>query len=157
MDNTGFQLDQDQKLEILSLAYEKQIDAIISHNDLAFKVFSWATTLLLALIGYSMSQNPNLGIPDRVLLTSAVLLLFSTTFWWQRQNFLETAEHGQNVENLHRIFHLTGLGYFGSEEPALVREIHMARAKSRAKFGLSHYNLTLLIMTMITMLVLWTR
>ncbi|MDZ7302316.1 MAG: hypothetical protein ONB44_09250 [candidate division KSB1 bacterium] len=155
-ENTSFHLNQEMRLEILLLAYEKQIDAIINHNELSFKVFSWSTTLLLALVGYVMTQNPNLRILDRLLLSIATLVLFSMTFWWQKQNFVETTEHGQNVEKLHQILHLTEPDYFVNG-PVLEREIHMALAKSRAKSGLSPYNLILLVMTIVALSALWTR
>jgi hypothetical protein len=154
-DKTTVQADQDREMNILTLAYKEQIEAVVGHNDLAFKIFSWSTTLLLAAIGYVLSQSASLDVLERILLTAAIIAVCSITFWWQRRNFLETVEHGQNIERLHGILHLTDPGYFGIKGPVFDQGGHAARSASRARFGVSPHNLVLMAITAIVLLVLW--
>lgn len=144
-----------EDIPILALAYDNQVKAVMNHNELAFKVFSWSTTLILATVGYILSQNKNFDFSERTLISIAIIILSIMTFWWQRQNYVETVEHGQCMETLHKIFHLTEAGYFGIKEPVFSRKFHAANAAARARLGVSPYNIVLLAMTIVGLIVLW--
>ena len=48
--------DESTKVEVLKLAYEKQLEAALFHHELAYKIFSWANTILLAILGFTLTQ-----------------------------------------------------------------------------------------------------
>ena len=139
--------------DVLKLAYEKQIQATIFHHDLAYKIFSWSNTILLAILGFSLSQNAKLDFQDRIFLTCAVLILFIVVFVWQSRNRLESIEHAQNVARIDELFHLKTPGYFG-EEP-IIKKWHSRLPKWRARLGIIHYNIAVFAMTLVVILALW--
>lgn len=146
--------NETMNFSILKLAYEKQIQATIFHHDLAYKIFSWSNTILLAILGFSLSQSNTLTASDRVFLTCAVLILFLVVFIWQSRNRLESIEHAQNVARIDELFHLNTPGYFGGEN-AVIQRWHSTVPKWRAQFGIVHYNIAVCAMTIVVILALW--
>ena len=138
------------------MAYEKQLEAAIFHHDIAYKIFSWSNTLLLAVLGFVLSQRNTLNTADRLFLTSAVLVLFIVVFLWQSRNRIETIEHAENVARIDGLFHLSEHGYFGGGEP-IIKKWHSNLPKWRAKVGVIHYNIAVLAMTIIVIIALWRR
>jgi hypothetical protein len=116
------QIDEN-RFEILTLAHKRQCEAIDYHNDLAFKIFSWSTTWLLAIAGYILSQSAQLDIQGCVFLITVVIGLFAVSFWWQHTNKLQIRDHAENLTRLNEIFHLREPGYFDME-PIYGKELH---------------------------------
>ena len=118
------QNDED-RFKILVLAHKRQCEAIDYHNDLAFKIFSWSTTWLLAITGYILSQSA-LDIQDIIFLVAAVIVSSAVSLWWQYTNKQQISDHAENLTRLNEIFHLREPGYF-HKEPIYGTELH-ARA-----------------------------
>lgn len=154
MSEKDFLMNDSNKFEILKLAYEKQLEAAIFHLELANKIFSWSNAILLAILGFVLSQRTTLMIQDRLFLTSAVLILFMVVFLWQNRNRIETIEHAANVARIDGLFHLNEPGYFGGEEP-IIKKWHSNLPKWRAQIGIIHYNIAVLAMTAIVIIALW--
>lgn len=96
---------------ILDLAYGRQVQAKIHHHTLAYHIFSWSSTILLAMLGFAVSQGQHFCTQDRWFLTCAVLVLALVVVIWQRRNHIEAQEHADNVTRIETLLRLNiGVG-----------------------------------------------
>jgi len=155
MSNKVEPLDNPTDLDPLSLAYQQMNEAVIHHRNLAYNIFSWSTTLLLAFVGFALSQGKALSGQDRLFLTFAVGILFVVVYVWQVRNGLETKDHQESIARIDKLLHLTEPGYFGSKEPIYGLERHEKLPIWRLRFGFFYYNFALVAMTLIVVVAIW--
>jgi len=145
------QIEQ-KSFEILALAHKRQCEAIDYHNDLAFKIFSWSTTWLLAVTGYAISESDKLDGRARIFLAFAVIMLLVASLLWQDRNRRHTADHAGNLNTLNELLHLRTLGYYHEEKAILEQELHTSPPAWEVRFA--HYALPTII-TFIDVMLLW--
>jgi len=142
----------ENRFEILTLAHQRQCEAIDYHNDLAFKIFSWSTTWLLAITGYILSQS-TIDFPDCMFLAVAMVMSSAVSLWWQYKNKQHISDHAENLARLNEIFHLREPGYF-HEEPIYGTELHTRASAWQVHFA---YHLVLVIVTTINLGLLFLK
>ena len=143
-----------EALQIIILAYETQNDLVKYHCDLAFKIFTWYTTVLLATLGYSISRLGPLEKHSRLLVSIALFLVSGMVYLWQRKNRLQAIEHAQNVKRIDKLFHFTELGYYSKEGALITTERHVNEPEWCSRYSFSPYNLVLAAITVVVLLVL---
>jgi len=135
--------DDPHRFEILTLAHKRQCEAIDYHNDLAFKIFSWSTTWLLAIAGYAISESDKLDGRARIFLAFAVIILLVASLLWQDRNRRHTTDHAGNLKTLNELLHLRTPGYFHPEKAILEQELHTSPPAWEVRFA--HYALPAII------------
>ncbi|GAK54775.1 hypothetical protein U27_01605 [Candidatus Vecturithrix granuli] len=144
------------KLDILKLAYEMQEKSVMYHNELAFKIFSWSTTLLFALITLLTTLSKNLTDIHQWTLTIAVVVLTSFLYNWQRHNRLEKREHIANLSFMDQLFHFRDHGYYGGDRSIYEDIWHAEEPVGQARLGFHAFNITMVLLAVLTLVMIWT-
>jgi len=139
------------KPDVLKLAYDTQVKWVDYHNELTHRIFSWSTSLLLAIITLLAALGPKISDIHRWILTIAILIVTAFVYNWQRTNGAEKKEHIDNLCFIDDLFHLREPGYYGGSRGVYEKIRHAEKF-----LDLNAFHITLFLLAVLTLAMIWT-
>lgn len=116
----------DLKLDILKFVYQDQRDEMKFRRERAYRIFTWSSTILSALIGVLLITKQTetviwktYGIWGNVVASITVVLIVFYSIFWQQRTSRYRSLNAQVISRISRIFHFFDDGFFDSEEGAI--------------------------------------
>lgn len=142
-------------LEILKLAYDTQLQAMVYHLNYGFKLFSWSTTVQLGMIVFLLTYGSGLNFAKGLLFSSAILVFTIFIFIWQRNNRIEGRDHAESLSFISEKLYLKEKNAFGKGRAVFEKEWHIEECIRRDQFGFNYYNIVLVLFSLMILVTIW--
>jgi hypothetical protein len=125
--NAGRQdLDIDAKIDILKHVKENQCGEVQYRREREYRIFTWSSNILLALIGALLITRQPEGVVwkayggwGNVVASAAVVLVVAYSTAWQLRNNKFRGQNAQVISRVDKTLHCFEVGYFDPEGGAL--------------------------------------
>jgi hypothetical protein len=120
-------LEIPDKIDILKFFRSAQHNELMYRRERAYKIFTWSSNILLALIGALLitkqSESPFFavyGIWGKVIVSGAVLTIVAYTIYWQTENRRWHKQNSRIMARIDNIFRLYDENYYTSGDNSTI-------------------------------------
>jgi hypothetical protein len=122
-------LDANAKLDILKFIHEHQQAEMGYRREREYRIFTWSSNILLALIGALLiTKQPDTilwrqyGVWGNIVASAAVVFIFVYSAMWQVRNSKFRKGNAAVLSHIDRLFHSFDPGYFDPDGSAIYPE-----------------------------------
>jgi len=134
--------DTKTKVDILKFMLENQLNELNFRREREYRIFTWSSSILLALIGglliYRQESGLLLnsyGLLGRIIVSATAILLVFFSIAWQNRNNKYRGQNAQTIAHISKLFHCYEDGFYDPENnTALFRKEWADYGKSHTKF-----------------------
>ena len=113
---------KDNKIEILKFICQIQFEELNFRREREYRVFTWASSVLFALIGALLIYKQNTqelltfyGITGKIIVSITVLLLILFSVSWLNRNRKYRGQNAKVIANISKILHCYDEGFYDPE------------------------------------------
>ena len=159
-------LDIDAKIDILKHVKENQCDEVHYRREREYRIFTWSSNILLALIGALLITRQPEGVVwkayggwGNVVASAAVVLVVAYSTAWQRRNNKFRGRNAQVISRVDKALHCFERGYFDPEGGALCPDEWSDYGEKRPTlrgwlFGVNYVSATFLL-GILALIMIW--
>lgn len=112
-----------EKTEILMHIYKYQMEQVMFRREREFRIFTWSSTIFLALMGVLLviRKDENivwqpLGLYGKAIVTIALLYLIWFSIRWQNRERELGYRHAKVITGISQVLHFFDKGYFSDDK-----------------------------------------
>lgn len=134
--------DTKTKIDILKFMLENQLNELNFRREREYRIFTWSSSILLALIGglliYRQESGLLLnsyGLAGRIIASATIVLLVFFSISWQNRNNRYRGQNAQTIAHISDLFRCYEDGFYDPENnTALFRKEWADYGKNHTKF-----------------------
>jgi hypothetical protein len=159
--------DTKTKVDILKFMLENQLNEVNFRREREYRIFTWSSSILLALIGglliYRQESGLLLnsyGLIGRVIVSATVILLVFFSIAWQNRNNKYRGQNAQTISHISKLLHCYDEGFYDPENNSTLFRKEWAdygkgHTRFKARFFHANFVTATFLLGVLSILMIW--